>query len=114
MNLRGAIVLVPFPYDDFSDAKPRPVLCVSEMWGQNFQVIGAYITSQDVRDPQPTDIEVDPLFSHWSQTGLSKLSIVRLHKLASFDASTIRRRMGVWPAEDWGLIETRLRLLLNL
>ena len=101
MKLRGSLVLAPFPYDDFTEAKPRPSLCLSELWGQNFQVVGAYITSQTVRDFQPTDFEIDPASALWKQTGLSKISLVRLHKLASFDASTIRRRMGVWPANEW-------------
>ncbi len=114
MILRGQIVFTRFPFDDFSDVKTRPVLCLTEMSGQNFNVIGAFITSQTPPDPQPTDIFIEPSLPEWALTGLKVPSVLRLHKMSVFDASTIQRYAGKWPAERWDEIETRLRLLFNL
>lgn len=47
---RGKVVLVPFPFDDLSATKVRPVVCLTEPLGAHRHVILAFISSQ-----MPTD-----------------------------------------------------------
>jgi mRNA interferase MazF len=44
--MKGKIFLVPFPYDDLSTNKLRPVACLTNPIGARRQVILAYITSR--------------------------------------------------------------------
>ena len=44
--IKNSIVLVPFPFDDFSDAKVRPALCLTSEIGYYEHVIIAFISSQ--------------------------------------------------------------------
>jgi len=41
---RGKVVLVPFPFDDFSGTKVRPAVCLTEPIGTHRHVILAFIT----------------------------------------------------------------------
>ena len=42
--VKGKIVLVSFPFDDFSEEKIRPVLCLTEYIGPHKHILVAFIT----------------------------------------------------------------------
>ena len=44
--MKNQIVIVPFPFDGFSDLKIRPVLCLSEAVGKYDHIIVAFISTQ--------------------------------------------------------------------
>ncbi len=44
--MRGKIVLLPFPFDDFSATKVRPALCLTDEIGPHGQVVVAFISSK--------------------------------------------------------------------
>jgi len=43
--IKNSIVLVPFPFDDFSVLKVRPALCLTSQIGIHHHVIIAFISS---------------------------------------------------------------------
>ena len=114
MTYRGKIVLAPYPFDDFSDSKPRPILCLTDPIGPNFHVIGAYITSQKPDSMLLSDFVIDPALPEWLSTGLKVVSYLRAHRLTTFDISIARRTIGFWPIEKWPSLEIALRELLRL
>lgn len=57
---RRKLVLVPFPFDDLSDSKVRPALCLTDPIGPNRHVVLAFLTSRiELRVP-PTDLVLSP------------------------------------------------------
>ena len=44
--IRGKVVLVPFPFDDFSGTKVRPAVCLTDPIGIHHHVILAFISSR--------------------------------------------------------------------
>ncbi|HEX8465978.1 MAG TPA: type II toxin-antitoxin system PemK/MazF family toxin [Abditibacterium sp.] len=114
MNYKWKIVLAPYLFDDFSDVKVRPILCLTEPIGENFHVVGAFITTRTHFDVQPFDISFDPAVAPWQITGLRVESTLRLHRLTTFDISIARRSLGEWPPEMRRKVEDSLRQLLGL
>jgi mRNA interferase MazF len=43
--IKNSIVLVPFPFDDFSSSKVRPVICLTPEIGKFKHIIVAFISS---------------------------------------------------------------------
>lgn len=41
--IRGKVVLIPFPFDDFSGTKVRPAVCLTDPIGTHRHVILAFI-----------------------------------------------------------------------
>ncbi len=44
--IKGKVVLVPFPFDDFSSTKVRPAICLTNPIGPHRHVVLAFISSQ--------------------------------------------------------------------
>lgn len=42
--MKNKIVLVPFPFDDFTASKVRPALCLTNITGKHRHIIIAFIT----------------------------------------------------------------------
>ncbi len=43
---KHSIILVPFPFDDFTSAKVRPALCLTDEIGAHNHIIIAFISSK--------------------------------------------------------------------
>jgi len=54
--IKDSIVLVPFPFDDFSASKVRPALCLTNEIGKFNHVIIAFISSKIPEDLVESDI----------------------------------------------------------
>ncbi len=67
--LKYKIVLVPFPFDDLSDRKVRPALCLTEPLGFHKHVVLAFITSQTSNALLSSDIIIDANSQDFTQTG---------------------------------------------
>lgn len=114
MIYKWKIVLAPYPFDDFSDDKLRPILCLTQPIGPNFHVIGAFISTQIPTDVEASDLLIDPMLPEWAGCGLKSLSLLRLHRLTTFDISLARKTIGTWPETERARVETRLRSLSSL
>jgi len=89
LKAKGRIVLVPFPFDDFSIQKVRPALCLSEPIGKFDHIVVAFISSKTPALLEDSEILIDPSESNWSATGLLLASVLRLHKIVAIPQSLI-------------------------
>ena len=110
----GRLALAKFPYGGMVGAKLRPVLLLSGPLGTTPEFLVAYITSIIPKGLLPTDMLLDPMLPEHSGTNLKTPSLLRLHKLATIHRTDIVRLTGQLSPAAWSMVETKLRLLLNL
>jgi len=108
--MKGDIVLVPFPFDDFSATKMRPAVCLTGQIGKYKHLVVAFISSRLPEEKTETDITLEAN----TQTGLKVQSILRLHKMATIPASLIKRQLGHLPKIKKDETDNKLRILFNL
>ena len=112
--MKNQIVIVPFPFDDFSDLKIRPVLCLSEAVGKYDHIIVAFISTQISDAHELSDLIIFSTDADFSTTGLKTDSVIRLHRLMSMPKSAVRRKLGELPEIYRADVENRLKSLLEL
>jgi mRNA-degrading endonuclease toxin of MazEF toxin-antitoxin module len=110
----GEIYLASFPFGGSVGAKVRPVLALTGPLGTVPEVLTAYISGKIPAALLPTDIVLDPTLPDHASTNLHKVSLLRLHKLATIHQSSIVRSLGNLSSTTWAEVQTKLRLLLNL
>ena len=108
--MKYKIVLVPFPFDDFSGTKVRPAVCLTEKIGKFNHVVIAFITSKVSKDRSETDIELEKN----DETGLKVNSLLRLHRLTTIPDDLIKNQLGQIPARKKTEIKQKLSLLFEL
>ena len=81
--IKNTIVLVPFPFDDFSVTKVRPALCLTNEIGKYNHVIIAFISSKIPDDLIESDIIIKKQSENTIGTGLTVDSVIRLHKIVT-------------------------------
>jgi mRNA interferase MazF len=92
--IKNSIVLVPFPFDDFSASKVRPALCLTNEIGMYKHVIIAFISSKIPEDLIESDILIKKHSENNNGTGLTVDSVIRLHKIATIPKGLIKRKLG--------------------
>lgn len=81
--IKNSIVLVPFPFDDFSDSKVRPAICLTSEIGSYNHVIIAFISSKIPQELIESDLIIPKQSINSIGTGLVVDSVIRLHKIVS-------------------------------
>ena len=109
--VKGKIVLVSFPFDDFSEEKIRPVLCLTEFIGPHKHILVAFITSKVKEEVLDTDILIDKSDKGFKETGLSVSSKVQLHRIITISSSAIKRELGNIDKDLQVQIATKLKSL---
>ncbi len=92
--IKGSIVLVPFPFDDFSSSKVRPALCLTSSIGSYNHIIIAFITSKIPKNVEPSDYIIRKDSHEWKGSGLIVDSAIRLHRIITIPEFLIKRRLG--------------------
>jgi len=92
--IRGKVVLVPFPFDDFSGTKVRPGVCLTDPIGTHRHVILAFISSRVPADLLETDFILDSAQGDFAATGLRVSSTLRLHRLMTISIPFLHRELG--------------------
>lgn len=92
--IKNSIVLVPFPFADFSVSKVRPALCLTSEIGKYNHVIIAFISSKIPEDLIDSDLLIKEHSEHAVGTGLTVDSVIRLHKMVTIPKTLIKRRLG--------------------
>jgi mRNA interferase MazF len=108
--MKGNIVLVPFPFDDFSGVKLRPAVCLTGQIGKYNHLIVAFISSRLPEEKSASDIIIEPN----ERNGLKTVSVLRLHKMATIPASLIKRQLGQLSKQQMEVVNTKLSVLFNL
>lgn len=89
------LVNVRFPFaTDSEKGKIRPGFIISPVFGKHKQVIIAYVTTQ-LKEILPTDIILDPKKSYFASTGLKRRSVIKLHRIATFQPEAIFEGDGI-------------------
>jgi mRNA interferase MazF len=88
----GEVVLVSFPFTVGQRAKKRPGLVVLD--SGDADVLIARITTQIYAS------QWDVLLTHWQSANLLQQSVVRLHKMATLEKSSIIARLGSLDPQD--------------
>jgi mRNA interferase MazF len=92
--IKNSIVLVPFPFDDFSVLKVRPALCLTSEIGIHEHVINAFISSKIPDDLVDSDLIIQQETEQSAGTGLAVDSVIRLHKMVTIPKYLIKRKLG--------------------
>jgi mRNA interferase MazF len=106
---QGEIILVPFPYMDFSASKQRPAVVMSSASynATHPDVILAPITSR--RSGTPDEVAV----TDWRAAGLIKPSAIK-PILASFEIPLVIRKLGTLSDIDRVQVRTLFARVLDL
>lgn len=111
--IKNKIVLVPFPFDDFSDSKVRPALCLTSEIGKYNQVIIAFISSKIPDDLMDSDVIIRKQSEESLGTGLVIDSAIRLHKIVTIPKSIIKRKLGELNKSIESEVSKKLRQLFE-
>lgn len=112
--MKYKILFVPFPFDDLSGDKVRPVVCLTDPIGAYQHVVVAFITSRIPAPLLKTDLVIAPSDEGFEMTGLRKASTLRLHRLMTVTRSLILAELGELPPQIHEQIRERLALLFDL
>ena len=93
--IKNSIVLVPFPFDDFSASKVRPAICLTSEIGNFGHIIIAFISSKIPDELIESDFVIGLNSPLCKGTGLIHDSVIRLHKMVTIPKSLIKRKLGV-------------------
>ncbi len=86
--VKGDVVVVPFPFSDFTQSKRRPALVVTALSGED--LILCQITSQIIKDKYAVSLRDDDF-----ETGsLKQSSNVRPNRIFTTDSHLILYRIG--------------------
>ena len=86
--VRGDVVVLPFPYTDFSGAKKRPAVVIATLKGQN--VILAQITTNQRNDEDLINLKRNDFYSGY----LSSDSFIMTSIIFTADKSKISYKAG--------------------
>ncbi len=92
--IKNSIVLVPCPFDDFSESKVRLAICLTSEIGEYKHIIIAFITSKIPNDLIESDLIITKSSINSIGTGLAVDSVIRLHKIVTIPKSLIKRKLG--------------------
>ena len=112
--MKYKVVLVPFPFDDFSSAKVRPAVCLTEPIGEHKHVVLAFITSRVPDKPLSTDLVLTESDKDFSSTGLRVSSALQLHRMMTVATNIIVRELGQLPAPAQKEVDVKLKLLFGI
>ncbi len=96
--LQGDIVLVLWPYTDYSNQKCRPALVISNNSFNNSSldvILAAF--SSNVSNKSQYDVEVLSSSIDFTQTRLKQSSIIKCGKIFTMEKSKIDRKLGKLP-----------------
>lgn len=111
---KNKVILVPFPFDDLTANKVRPVVCLTDPIGTHRHVIVAFITSRIPSDPLASDFLIGIDDKGFSETGLRVPSTLRLHRLITLSTDIFVRELGRLSDQMEMHVESRLRDLFGL
>ena len=92
--IKHSVVLVPFPFDDFSGKKVRPALCLTGEIGRYQHVVIAFISSKLDQNLTGSDLHVLDTDKGFSATGLALSSVIKLRRLVTVPKNLIKRKLG--------------------
>ncbi len=93
--MRGKIVLLPFPFDDFSATKVRSALCLTDVIGPHNHVVVAFISSTIPMQPEKFDLIMRQEDKEFPATGLRVDSVLKINRMVTVTVKLMQRELGV-------------------
>jgi len=112
--IKNSIVLVPFPFDDFSGSKVRPALCLTSEIGKYDHIVIALISSKIPEDLNDSDLVIKRNTDDWTGTGLTVDSVIRLHKMVTIPKFLITRKLGTINKRIKSELTIKIRQLFDI
>jgi mRNA interferase MazF len=107
------IVLVKFPFDDLSQSKVRPALCLTQPVGKRRYIIVAFISSRVPSVLESYDVLIDDQHQNFSETELHSSSVIQLQRVISVPEDLILRDLGVLPESLHELVAAKWLAMFN-
>ncbi len=111
---KKTIVLTKFPFTDLSSSKRRPAVIISQVKDEEPDVIVSFISSVIPENPKETDYILETTHKDFNQTGLKKISVFKMDKLATLEKSIFTGELGTVSDDIYKELETRLKKALDL
>ena len=112
--IKYSIVLVPFPFDDFSVLKVRPAICLTSEIGQFDHIIIAFISSNLKNRIENSDILLYKDEKLAKGTGLAVDSVIKMHRLVTIPKRLIKRKLGEANSDLKQKIQLHLKTLFEI
>jgi mRNA interferase MazF len=103
---KGDVILIPFPFTDLTGSKLRPVVVLIS---SDFDLTVAFITTQ-MKWRDTTDVELLPS----TESGIKKVSLIRLSKIATVDKSLAIGKIGELLTIQQTEVNLKLKQLFKL
>jgi mRNA interferase MazF len=103
---KGDIVLITFPFTDFSGSKLRPTIVLTD---SELDVTVCFITTQ-LQWQEPTDVQLLPT----PFNGLRKQSLIRTSKIATLDKTLAKGLLGRLTPGELKDLDSKLKILFQL
>ena len=100
--VKGDVVVLPFPYTDFSGAKKRPAVVVANLKGQN--IILAQITTNQRNEEDLVNLSK----KDFSSGSLSSDSFIMVSLIFTADSSRISYKAGKMKQEKVKEVQSKL------
>lgn len=113
-KMRFKIVLIKFPFDDFSDFKLRPALCLTDPISEHNHILPAFITSNLSNATEITDLIIDKSSAGFETTGLKVSSVVKIHRLITTPDSIIQKVIGTLPVSFESKVYEKIKILFKI
>lgn len=108
------LVSLNFPFaNDADKSKPRPGFVISPPFGKHQQVIVAYVTTH-LDEILMTDILLDPSKPYFPSTGLLQRSLIKLHRLGTFQPAALKEGKGFLPEDLIPELKDKLKKVILL
>lgn len=103
------IVLVPFPFDDFTSTKVRPAICLTPEIGKFEHIVVAFISSNTNFINEDFDIIIKKQSPLHPESGLHFDSVIKMHRLTTIRKTHIKRKLG----KANPLLSQKIKMKLN-
>lgn len=107
------IAQVDFPFEEISKSKSRPCLVLTKPKGKYQSVIIAYMTSNHSQI-ENTDFVIDSDKIDFEETGLTKTTIIKLHRLEHISIDSLKGQIGNLSIQNSKQVKQKLSLLFEL
>ena len=111
---KGTVVLTLFPFTDLTNTKRRPAVVVSGNYSNQDDVIVAFISSVIPAELSETDFVYDMSQQDFQQSGLKKISVIKLGKLVTVNKSIISGELGLLGDDTIEIINKKLKVAMDL
>ncbi|CAN5249695.1 type II toxin-antitoxin system PemK/MazF family toxin [soil metagenome] len=112
--MKFKIVLINFPFDDFSASKLRPALCLQTRHQFIAILFLLAITSNVANATENSDLIIYDNTPIFKTTGWKVASVIKVHRLLTASDTIIRKVIGTLPEDYYEELQNKIKLIFEL